>query len=132
MIDLGSNDEGGFTLLEALVALVILSVSLGALYQAAAGSTRNVGVGTEYSEALILAESLLADAQYVDSDGFDGRGDFDHFSWTVESEPVSSGEDSDTTESVKLQQVRVRIAWGDGDRDRSLELVSVVPQQEQL
>ena len=35
------STSSGFSLLETLVALVILSLALGALYQAAAGATRN-------------------------------------------------------------------------------------------
>ena len=48
-----------------LVALVVLSLSLGVLYQAAMGATRNVRVATEYTGAVMLAESVLTEYSYV-------------------------------------------------------------------
>ena len=41
-----------------LVALVVLSLSLSALYQAAMGATRNVRVAAEYVDAVMLAEQV--------------------------------------------------------------------------
>ncbi|HAN69406.1 MAG TPA: general secretion pathway protein GspI, partial [Halieaceae bacterium] len=43
--------EGGFSLIEMIVAIVILALSLGMLYQAAAGATRNVRIDERYSYA---------------------------------------------------------------------------------
>ena len=48
--------QRGFSLVEMLVAMVILSLSLGVLYQAAAGAIRNARVSGEYTEAVILAD----------------------------------------------------------------------------
>ena len=48
--------DTGFSLIEMMVAMVILSLSLGVLYQAVSGATRNVGVAGEYLEATMLAE----------------------------------------------------------------------------
>ena len=48
----GRSAASGFSLLETLVALVILSLALGALYQAAAGATRNIRVAEQYTRAV--------------------------------------------------------------------------------
>src|SRR5690606_40398158 len=60
-----SPRAAGFSLIEALVAMVILALSLGALYQAAAGATRNVRVDERYTYAVQIAQSLLAEHPFV-------------------------------------------------------------------
>lgn len=51
----------GFSLLEVLVAFVILSLVATSLYRLFAGSLANVGAAEEYSRALLVAESVLAE-----------------------------------------------------------------------
>ncbi|MBL6699470.1 MAG: type II secretion system protein, partial [Luminiphilus sp.] len=65
----------GFSLIEMLVALVVLSLSLGVLYQAAAGATRNVRVAAEYTEAVMLAESKLAEHSYITEESYSASGE---------------------------------------------------------
>ena len=64
------SSERGFSLIEMLVAMVILSLSLGVLYQAAAGAIRNARVSGEYTQAVMLAESKLAEYGYVAVESF--------------------------------------------------------------
>jgi len=66
----------GFSLIEMLVALVVLSLSLGVLYQAATGATRNVRVAAEYTDAVMLAESMLAEHSYVTEENLSASGQF--------------------------------------------------------
>ena len=72
---------GGFSLIEMLVALVVLSLSLGALYQAAAGATRNVRVGAEYTQAVMVAESVLSEYSYVSEENFSAAGAFSRYGY---------------------------------------------------
>lgn len=51
----------GFSLLETFVALAILSLSLGVIYQSQSHSVRAIGRGMATQESLLLAESLLAE-----------------------------------------------------------------------
>ena len=64
----------GFSLIEMLVALVILALSLSVLYQAAMGATRNVRVASEYTDAVMLAESMLAEHSHVIEENFTMAG----------------------------------------------------------
>jgi general secretion pathway protein I len=52
--------QGGFTLLEVLVAFAILALSLGVLIQIFSTGLNNVALGSEYSRAILLAQSQLA------------------------------------------------------------------------
>ena len=69
----------GFSLIEMLVALVVLSLSLGVLYQAATGATRNVRVAAEYTDAVMLAESMLAEHSHVTEENLSAAGQFEIF-----------------------------------------------------
>jgi general secretion pathway protein I len=53
--------EAGFTLLETLVALVILSFALTALYNSTGTSARAIRASGAHMEARLLAETMLAE-----------------------------------------------------------------------
>ena len=54
------------------------------LYQAATGATRNVRVAAEYTDAVMLAESMLAEHSYVTEETYRPPV-FEIFQWTVSS-----------------------------------------------
>lgn len=129
----------GFSLIEMMVAMVVLSLSLGVLYQAVSGATRNVTIAGEYLEATMLAESLLNDfAMPIESD-ITQAGSFQSYAWRVTTlpAPVASNitwlADADMGPApAPLRQISVVVAWTAGSADRQLELVSVVPFIEAL
>jgi general secretion pathway protein I len=57
----GCPRAAGFSLLEVLVAFVILALVATSLYRLFAGSLTNIGAADEYSRALLVAESVLAE-----------------------------------------------------------------------
>ena len=127
------DQERGFSLLEMLVALVILSFSLGALYQSATGAIRNVAVADEYTRAVVLAESMLASAQYVSQEEMLLTGTFDMFNWQATSWPVESADDSTQDAPLQtqpLQYLKVVVTWPGPSADREVSLLTVVPLQE--
>jgi prepilin-type N-terminal cleavage/methylation domain-containing protein len=56
----------GFTLLEVLVALIIISVSMGAIFQAFSQSKQIAWRSTEVAEATRIANNLLSDASLIE------------------------------------------------------------------
>lgn len=121
----------GFSLIEMLVALVILSLSLGVLYQAAAGATRNLRVSAEYLEGTMLAESLLAEHITIPEEGFAEAGHFADFDWNISSWPAESDVELEELtlplEEYPLHFLQVQVSWGEVEKRRSIELLTVAP-----
>jgi prepilin-type N-terminal cleavage/methylation domain-containing protein len=70
--------EGGFTLLEVLIAFVIAAMALAVFYEGSIGGLRNARVAGTYEEAVSLARSHMAElsqraaVQPVSATGMDG------------------------------------------------------------
>jgi general secretion pathway protein I len=58
--------QRGFSLLEVLVAFVILSLVATALFRLFSGALVNVSAADDYSRAVLVAESVLAEAGAVE------------------------------------------------------------------
>ena len=59
------RDASGFSLLEVLVAFVILSLVATALFRLFSGALGNASAADDYSRAVLVAESVLAEAAAV-------------------------------------------------------------------
>jgi general secretion pathway protein I len=120
-----SGSKAGFSLLEMIVAISILALALGALYQAAGGATRNVRVDEKYAYGVELARSLLADNGGVPASGVNITGEtVDGFDWSVTTRPTVAGRPSDA--APVLHEIEVRVNWRDGGKRREIVLNSVV------
>ncbi|TXS91325.1 prepilin-type N-terminal cleavage/methylation domain-containing protein [Parahaliea maris] len=117
--------QRGFSLLEMVVAIAVLGVSLGALYQAAGGASRNIRTDEKYAFGVELAQSLLADVAQVPVSGFrDGGATEGGFLWEVVATPLPQIEKG--LPAGVLQDVEVVVAWQDGRHRREVRLNSVV------
>jgi prepilin-type N-terminal cleavage/methylation domain-containing protein len=112
--------EGGFTLLEVLVALVVLSTAVVAILQLFGGGLRLARTAGDHADAALLAGAKLADLEPGPltegaTDGTDGP-----YSWTrrvtlapdllpVEPESLEAGR-------VRLARVSVEVRWGQSRR----------------
>ena len=117
--------SAGFSLLEMLVAISILGLALGALYQAASGATRNVRTDEKYAYGVELAQSLLADNAMVPLSGVNIQGETPGgFKWRVNSRHVKLQRSALPVGS--LHDIEVGVAWVDGRKRREVVLNSVV------
>ena len=117
--------QGGFSLLEMLVAMAMLGLALGALYQAASGATRNVRTAERYAYGVELARSLVANHAFVPSQGVDQAGETAAgYEWRVTSarRVAQRGDDS----NIQLHDLVVVVSWFDGSKRRQVQLDSVV------
>lgn len=118
-----SGTSRGFTLIEVLVAFLILAFSLGALFSLFSGSLRSVRQGEDYAHATALARAQLA---RIDADGIAGHGaetgeTEDGYRWQIEF--ASLPEWSSGGEFEPLAMI-VSVSWGALD-NRSLSLWTV-------
>ena len=117
---------GGYSLIEMVVAMAILGLALGALYQAASGATRNVRTDQRHAYAVELARSLLADHSVVPVEGISSAGETSSgFRWRVAASPLRRERGSPLPGGM-LQELAVTVSWPDGLRQRSVTLNSIV------
>lgn len=121
----------GFSLLEMVVAVAILGISLGALYQAAGGATRTVTIDEKTVYAVELARSVLASHAMVPLAGLDETGETEGgFEWSAVASPIQLEEQSPLAAGM-LQHISVVVRWVDSGRDREIVLESVVAGMEE-
>jgi prepilin-type N-terminal cleavage/methylation domain-containing protein len=131
----GESVQGGFTLLEVIVAVVIAALCLSALSQVFATGVRAAGTSSDYMRAMTLAQSLLAgvglEKQAIDStesgSSSDGR-----LNWTlsITAEPTEESENP-VRPPLELKRVIARVVAVDGanavnNRGRTVELTTLV------
>ena len=118
----------GYTLIEVLVAFMILALALTVLLRIFAGGVRNVAVSSEYAQAVLIGESRLAtagiDATLApgETSGVEGED----FHWTrrvVNYEPVVDY--SMHVKGTRAYYVTVTVIWPNGDSERSINLSTV-------
>lgn len=81
---------GGFSLLEVLVAFVILSLVATALFRLFSGALGNASAADEYSRAVLVAESVLAEAAAVQplrEGSWQGSAGDGRIDWTTQVAP---------------------------------------------
>lgn len=120
----GSGEDQGFTLIEVLVALVIASIGLGAMFQGTLGGLRAADLAGRTEEAVSRARSRLADLGQAtplaaeDRSGDDGGG----YRWRVRVAPLATRRGSPGEPVQALYEVAVTIAWGSGGTAREVTL----------
>jgi general secretion pathway protein I len=117
--------QSGLSLLEMVVAIAILALSLGTLYQATSGATRNVRSAEKYAYGVELARSVLADNALVPAGGKSAKGETEGgFRWSMQTSPIDLPNGS--LPRGALHKLEVLVSWPDGMKRREVTLVSVV------
>jgi len=124
-----SRHVRGFTLLEILVAFIVLSLVGGALLQLFHGGLRNVTLSSEYSRAALLARSKMAelDAYNVVEPG-ESEGEFDEtFRWRLTTTPYTDP-DGNLPPKADYQAVRMQLAiiWGEDEDETQYVVESIL------
>lgn len=124
------SHQRGFTLLEALVATMIMGVAVAGILNALAASARNVGRLTQADRAVLLARSkmdeLLVDDVLPRKVFVDGRfaaaeaGAMDT-GWRARVTPIESAPEATDLNWV-IDRIELEIWWMDGATRRSFSL----------
>jgi general secretion pathway protein I len=103
----------GFSLLEVLVAFVILSLVATALFRLFSASLSNASAATDYSRAVLVAESRLeaaAAAQPLVAGDEQGTEDEGRIAWESRVEPYESAADAEDPMTAMLPTMLYRIS----------------------
>ncbi len=130
----GAARESGFSLLEVLVAFVVLALVATALFRLFSGALTNAGAAEDYSRAVLLAESRIEEAAAGKlTEGVQtGTADDDRLRWTVTIAPYFAPDVNPDlekmTDSLQLRMYRIsaQVAFaGTGGNERSVSLSTI-------
>ncbi len=124
--------QGGFTLLEVIVAFALLALALTMLLGALSGASRQVRQSADGSRATLHAQSLLAQlgvGEALRPGTQEGSFEGGRYRWRLDvapfADPLAARAQLDPT-SPQLMDVRLQVRWGEGRADalawRSLRL----------
>ena len=122
----------GFTLIEVVVAFLLLSVVMVTGFELFTTGMRRASDLEERAAALAVAQSRLASAgveQPLKEASFSGQTDDGRYQWTMTIAKSKEGE-ADATQPIQtaygLFRIDVKVAWrGSDQRDHALELATL-------
>ena len=108
------RESAGFTLLEVVVAMVILSVAVVTLIQLASQSLRLLKLSSDHQEATILADRLVRAADPA-TEGMESGQD-GQFTWERRVRAVAVPDELSPTigAAPRLLSLAVAVRWGSG------------------
>ncbi len=120
--------NAGFTLVEVLVAFVILSVFLGVLYQTFSSGLRGSDNAQRYTTAVLYAESLLAEIGNVQplEEGESEGGFSNGFRWKTSIRAFKTNNNpSIGSKKVTAFDIAVSVSWQSGAEVKYVTLQSI-------
>ncbi|MCD6533821.1 MAG: type II secretion system protein [Deltaproteobacteria bacterium] len=105
---ISKSDERGFTLLEMMVAVMIVGLTVTTFFQLFGASLRLEHRARGFDEIIVLGRQTFAflQARDIRKDEFPWSGEIENFSWSLRLEPVDVKPDDDFVadgESVTLR-----------------------------
>jgi general secretion pathway protein I len=124
-----SSKQQGFSLLEVLVAFVVMGLVVGTLLQLFGASMRSVALSDEYSFAVQVAESRLAAVGSeikVEQGNVSGEEKGSGYHWNVGMEPIKADEKTEKLQvALQMYRVDVTVTWKSGEKPREFHLSSL-------
>lgn len=119
------SNSRGFTLIEIVVALLVLSLASAVLFEGLSLGFRNARTADDFAQAVLIAQSKLAPTgvEAPLSAGTTSGEELEKFTWTVTVDPVEVAAEAGTTPgSLQPYFVVVDVVWSDGSAERSVSL----------
>lgn len=114
--------EGGFTLLEVLVALAILATAVTIIFQLFSAGLRNIALSEDYVYGVIKAETKMREVlseEELTEDGWTESG-ADGYTYSV---TIKKTLDLKTDSlPVQVMQIDLAVTWKKGLKERTIRL----------
>jgi len=131
-----SFGQKGFTLIEVLVAVMVLAISLVVIMQLFSGGLKSNKISNDYQYGIFHArekmEELLLAQEWAPGET---SGDFeDGYRWTATIEEIpdetdgseDAGDDEELVKKLPVSTllIRLNVIWNNGDREKRFELTT--------
>ncbi len=114
----------GFTLLETLVAMMILSISLTVILQLFSGGLRSERLSDDYTRAVFYAREKMEEILLVEKLSNEvAEGEFDDgFRWKAEIAYIEPDEEEKIKTPVETFSITVEVNWKSGIQEKHFEI----------
>ena len=121
------HSSNGFTLIEVLVAMMILVISLVVLLQLFSGGLRAGRLSDDYTRAILHAREKMEEILLFEKSGSgEQEGEFkDGFKWKTKIDRVENTEEEAAKMSLDSFNVKVEVTWFEGSREKHFEINSL-------
>ena len=114
----------GFTLIETLVAMAILSISLVVILQLFSGGLKSSRLSDNYTRAIFHArekmEEILLDDNFTD---MAMEGEFgDGFEWKAQTLRLEPAQEEEAKLPVDIFSIKVDVSWHEGSQEKHFEI----------
>ena len=121
------RNDRGFSLLEVIVALLIMAGGFLAVVNLFSGSVRSVNLSSQYLKAVTLANSKMNELEIENFFLDDKSGGFkneENYRWELEIAPYDSSLNNENSR-IQLQKILLKVFWNDNGKPRKLELATL-------
>ena len=138
MISLTGRNNTGFSLIEIMVSIAILSLGLVLILQGFAQSLNTLRISEDNLKATLMAENKIAEAEIQareDGDaleaGLEEKFEFENIKckWRVKATPVEWKMEEIPESYQELREVEASLSWEEGKREGRIPLVTFMRQQ---
>lgn len=119
-----NRGSDGFTLIETLVAMAILSISLVVILQLFSGGLKSSRLSDNYTRAIFHArekmEEILLDDHFTD---MAMEGEFgDGFEWKAQTLRLEPAQEEEAKLPVDIFSIKVDVSWHEGSKEKHFEI----------
>ena len=120
-----AQNNRGFTMIEIVVALLVLSIASAVIFEGFSVGFRNARTADDFTQAVLIAQSKLAPAGVSEplSPGVTSGDELDKYTWTVTVDAIEVvTDDAATPSQLRPFSVAVDVVWSDGATERTVSL----------
>lgn len=116
--------NGGFTLLELLLAFMVFALSFATVLEILSGSMRNTVRARHFTEAALTAQSVMdkVGVEIPLEAGYSNVGESGDYRWEIEIfeyQAIDNYVELAELTQIGLLQVELIVSWGEAARERS-------------